>query len=254
MKNEIIDLQKTLNDRYNNLNVKRSENTWTNWDFIGVWDVYTIILLGRIENYLTDSLLEEGLNKDHAVIYGQLVRIFDLLRTVRRIILTNVGTQEVIMILNRSILETCVTLEYLLENYSEKLLDDYRMTSLRMLTAYEDIVKRNIESRNGETKPIESRILNSISESYKRSGIERSDINSWNSRQSILKGFKGRFESVDKLDMYDIVYKAGSQSVHGNWDSLIKNYLSYDSKKDRFNLNLEDKAVDYRLLNPMLCE
>jgi hypothetical protein len=253
MSDQAIDLQATLNDRYENLLNKQKNCTWTDWDFIGVWDIYSSIILARLEYYISNSPYSSiGYSKDEAIIYGHLARIFDLLRSIRRSVLKETATREIISIMNRSIIETCITLEYFLTFYDDKLLDDYRMTSLKMLRSYENVVKKNIDLRNGDKIAIEDSILKSISKAYENSGVSRDDIDKWNAKKSILKGFKDRFKDVGKEDLYDVAYRTGSQSTHGNWDTLTTNYLIYNIDTERFSIDLREIPLDFREINPIL--
>lgn len=242
-----IDLKTILNDRYDNLLKKQKNGSWTDWDFIGVWNVYSLIILERLEYYISNSSYSAiGYLKDDVVIYGHLARIFDLLRSIRRVVIKETATREIIAILNRSIIETCVTLEYLIICYDSKLLDDYRMTSLKMLRSYEKTIIKNITLKNGEKTVIEDSIIKSISKSYENSGVSHDDIDKWNFKHSILKGFKDRFRAVGKEDLYNIVYKTGAQSSHGNWDTLLTNYLTYNIDTEKFSIDIKEWAVDFK--------
>lgn len=246
-----IDLTAVLEERYQNLLKKKGSNTWTDWDFIGVWDIYVLCILDKIKYYINQlNITGSGLSIDEAVFAGHIARIFDLLRSERRIVLEKAVTRVTMSIINRSIIETCVTLEYLLIEDKTALLNDYRMDSLRMLSAYEDIVKRNIQLRGSEL-PIETSIMKSITQVYVNSQLSRTDIDNWSKRQSSLKSFKSRFNVVYNTDTtYDVIYKSSSQEAHGNWDSILRNYLKYDKKTKTYTVCSNASSIDFRDVNP----
>jgi hypothetical protein len=246
-------LTATLGKRYDSLMKKKAKGTWTNNDFIGVWDALNMIVLLKIEQYINGSVhTKEGYTKEEAVIYGHLARVFDLLKMQRRMVLTDSAVREILKILGRSIMETSVTLEYILKNNSQKMFDDYIMDSMRMTTAYEDIVLENIANSGGKETEMEKSILFSIEKEREKCGLTRKDVDDWSKNKSMLIGFHGRFKAVGKLDLYNIAYKTGSQSVHGNWEALSKNYLDYSIETGRFKPDLSDDHIDIRLVNPGL--
>jgi hypothetical protein len=210
-------------------------------------------VLYKLEFYInTSSHTANGCTKEQAIFYGQLARLFDLLKMQRRMVLTDSATREILQILNRSIMETSVTLEYMIENNHPKLLDDYIMDSLRMTSAYEDEVLENIKAKGGNPSPIEESILKSIDDERKKCSLSRGDVDNWSKKKSSLVGFLARFKAVGKEQMYNIAYKGGSQSVHGNWETLSKNYLKHDNSTGLFRIDLSDDIIDIRLVNPQL--
>lgn len=121
-----MNLTALLGARYDSLLINKSKGEWTDNDFIGVWDVLVSIVLFKLEFHIkTSKHTELGYTKDEALIYGHLARLFDLIKMQRRMVLSRSATREILKIVSRSIIETSVTLEYILTNQSDKLFDDY---------------------------------------------------------------------------------------------------------------------------------
>lgn len=121
-----------------------------------------------------------------------------------------------------------------------------------MTTHFEDRVLNNIATNNGVQTDMERSILRSISDEYSKCDITRQDVDNWSKNKSLLPRVIDRFKATGKERLYDITYKSGSQSVHGNWETLSKNYLDYDAQTGRFKPDLSDNHIDIRLLNPQL--
>ena len=117
---------------------------------------------------------DDSWSRDEAILTGHQVRLSKLLRWV----LEEVGRDraDLFFIAMRSTGECIINFRYLLKHHSPELCSSYVHQSLQADVKLEDTILKNIESRNGEVLPIESRMLASIERDRRHAGVERSEI------------------------------------------------------------------------------
>lgn len=248
-----FDLQAALEERTLDLIAAKDSRTITEHHFMGVWDILCILVLAQIETCINGSKhTKDGYTADEAVIYGYLVRVFDLVSEQRRCIVSNIKVTETIYILGRCIMESNATLQYLIQNYNPVTLQDFRMYGLKEDAEFEAIVLADIANKGGNFTEFENGILQSIRSEYEKIHTTGEDVLNWKLTDKKLSNIKEKFVTAGNDRLYAIAYKGGSHSIHGKWCDLSKNYLSYDKEADRFHPDFIDYFVDIRSLNPEL--
>lgn len=168
-------------------------------------------------------------DRDHAAICGNMVRLYKLLHSV--LDQTRQRRQETSFILSRLVFETIVNIRYMIKEFSPELIDSYIAYSFQHERKLRDVIQENIGSRDGETLPIEDRMLKSINRSAAVAGVMLDDINS---RQKGPWGGKNLFEKSQAVGLesaYLAAFGGASHSVHGNWHELYGNHLHWDEKE-----------------------
>jgi len=170
--------------------------------------------------------------RDAAIVIGHLVRLFKLISA--QIDQTCKGRQEIGWIFSRPIFETIVNTKYLLKNPDA--FDNYVIYSLQNDKELKNLIDRKISERNGEMLPIETRMLRSIENCMKKSGIDWESIpdkrlHSWGE-----KNIYERTKAVGLEEMYIAFIGGSSHGIHGNWLDLLTYHLI--PEKDSFKPNM----------------
>ena len=182
--------------------------------------------------YCNDEGKSNTINKDEAVIGGNLVRQIKLTTSFLENICN--GKSEIAFIINRCIAETFINLKYLLTEGEERVKRNYIKHSLITEKDLWNTIKENVSKRNGDILPIEERMKKSIEKSFDSSDFDLDEVNN----SSKWKSISSRAEKVASMEFYDIFYGIASHSVHGNWQDILLNHLK--RKDDMFLLNLTD--------------
>ncbi|MEN9999363.1 MAG: hypothetical protein RI922_2353 [Bacteroidota bacterium] len=171
------------------------------------------------------------LNRDDAVIAGNLVRIVKLSTSF----LENVCNHklEICSIINRCLAETYINLRYILEEDETNSSRNFIKKSLIQEKELWESILDNIKSRNGEILPIEERMQNSIKISFDDSDFDLEEVQ----RSHKWKSIKNRAAILGSDQFYSIYYGISSHSVHGNWQDILMNNL--ERSEDGFKINLE---------------
>ena len=180
--------------------------------------------------YCNDEGKSNTINKDEAVIGGNLVRQIKLTTSFLENICN--GKSEIAFIINRCIAETFINLKYLLTEGEERVKRNYIKHSLITEKDLWNTIKENVSKRNGDILPIEERMKKSIEKSFDSSDFDLDEVNN----SSKWKSISSRAEKVASMEFYDIFYGIASHSVHGNWQDILLNHLK--RKDDMFLLNL----------------
>ena len=196
--------------------------------------------------YQTESN-EISLTRNQAVCAGLLSRASRLMMSVMKL---SSGTEhgETVQILNRCIVESSVDLQFLLKKDDNNIYERFVETGLKGERDLYDIIKCSIRQRNGRELEIEKSMLASINKVCEESGVKIEDIDpkagSWGG------SFRDRLRAIDLGDSYPVLQGITSQSVHGSWSDLIRNYLNknesgYEPKSDH-------TQTDGELFGPMV--
>lgn len=171
-------------------------------------------------NYCDENKDPIELTRDQAVIAGNLVRLIKLNTSFLQN--TCEHKVEICFIINRCIAETYINLQYLLKNSEEGVIKNYIKNSLITEKDLWNIIKNNIENRDGEVHAIEGRMQESIKRSFEQSDFELDEV----FRSSKWKSVASRAGVVANDRFYPVYYGIGSHSVHGNWQDILFNNLS----------------------------
>lgn len=92
---DIIDIGQTISANINELIQKNKSNAVKNDDFTKTWCDLVMLPATRIEYIIQTSVhTQKGYNRDEAVIYGQLIRIYKMLCFQRRLVCKRIMTTE----------------------------------------------------------------------------------------------------------------------------------------------------------------
>ncbi|MCG8914899.1 DUF5677 domain-containing protein [Actinokineospora sp. PR83] len=158
-----------------------------------------------------------------AVNRGMLVRLAKLTRLLVRDLAAKESFQQ--MAVNRSVLETVATLLYLLGDAGNgERYDQYIASGLIAERELLTTILENIEKRNGIALPIEMRMQRSIKKAAAAAGVD--DVSAIPGRGKIgYPSIEARIKLLGDT-VYDS-YRQGSVEVHGDWNDLYRNHLTY---------------------------
>jgi Family of unknown function (DUF5677) len=189
-----------------------------------------------------------GWHRNQAICAGLMIRICKFMLVVTQ--LSAKGDRaEVVSALNRSIMESAINLEFLVNKNDDKYFEQFVKFSLGPERELYDIIEANVATRGGEVWPIERRMLESINKVCQASGVKIGDVNrksgDWGG------GLRQRLKALDKEEQYVGVQRIPSHTVHGTWVDLYLNHLEHDTQTDVFSPNPTFSRVDARSLGPI---
>jgi hypothetical protein len=188
-----------------------------------------------------------GWPRNQAICAGLLIRISKFMLVITE--LSADGNRgEVVQALNRSILESAINLEFLVRTKEDKFYERFVKFSLGPERELYDLIQANIAARSGEVLPIEQRMMESINDTCKVSGVKIEDVDrkygDWGG------GVRERLKAINKETTYAMVQRIPSHAVHGTWVDLYTNHLEYIVKTDVYAPQPNFTWVDARFLGP----
>lgn len=192
----------------------------------------TIELLWTIVGlkYCDSKGIPKTINKDDAVIAGNLIRLIKLNTSFLQNICDN--KLEICSILNRCIAETYVNIKYMLVEGEERVKRNYIKNSLITEKELWETILSNVQGNNGDRSPIEDRMQASIKNSFDNSDFDIDEVK----RSSKWKTVKSRADLVGGEMFYTIYYGGSSHSIHGNWQDILTNNLEKTDAGFKVNL------------------
>ena len=166
---------------------------------------------------------KNGWSRNEAVIGGSLVRLYKLIESI--LDQTCKHRLEVAFILSRLHFETSVNILYLMQRPSHENFESYVQYSLQYENELLKTIEANIQSRGGESQPIEDRMIISIQRAFDTAQVDRSNLPVKRIRDWGNKNFKEKTRLVGLEDAYLGVFKNSSLVVHGNWSDLYQHHL-----------------------------
>lgn len=130
---------------------------------------------------LAAHLLDDAANvkggwpRNQAICGGLMIRIAKFMLVVTQLSAKR-DRADVVCALNRSILESGVNLEFLLNKNEDAVFDQFVKFSLGPERELYDIVQANIAKRGGEVLPIEKRMLESINRVCEASSVKIEEV------------------------------------------------------------------------------
>lgn len=184
------------------------------------------------------------LPRDQAACVGLLVRISKFMNVILQ--LSQIGDRrEIVLSLNRSLLESAVNLK-VLSAADPALFDEFVRSALGPEKELLDTTKANIAERGGEAWPIEKRMQRSLERIFRLSNVVSSTIDK---RHRDWGGtFRERLRSIDEEAFYLYIQRIPSHAVHGTWVDLLLHHLT--EKGDGFLPDPDWKSIDARILLP----
>ena len=165
------------------------------------------------------------LSRCQAVCVGLLSRVSKIMMSVLK--LSSRGEHGgSVQILNRCIVESTVDLKFLLAKNDEELYERFVEIGLKSERALYDLINRNVKQRNGRKLEIERSMLGSIRRVCEDSGLSIEDIDPKSSNWGGT--YRDKLRALGEESAYPLLQSVPSQSVHGSWSDLIRNYLDKD--------------------------
>ncbi len=191
------------------------------------WYKYIAGMCNKLADISKDSpAIKEMSTLNYAVLTGLLNRCSRLMTSNLRLSVTH-KYGETIALLDRSIHESAVIVQWLCLNDSEDGFKRYLAFGMKNDIILKNHILASISERNGEILVIEKSMLDSIEDFIISTGLTEEQIketkplpNLWSMCREI--GFSERF--------YIGIQRMGSHEVHGTWTSLRTHYLMRDNQ------------------------
>jgi hypothetical protein len=164
--------------------------------------------------------------RNEAILGGLMIRIVKL--QIGMLQQTCENRLELCFILMRCLIESIINLRYLIKKSKEESYQEYIEYSLRVEKKLFDEIEENVLIR-GHELPIETRMKNSINESFKKSGIDLTNLKNTRSWGGNL------YQRADYIGMgraYLNLYSLPSHTIHGNWEDLLRFHI--EEVNDKF--------------------
>lgn len=193
-------------------------------EFIGV-SVDLLIEAGSYVCMVGSALpfKEKAWDSNQAVLGGHLVRLYKLISAI--LDQTCQHRREISFMFARMAFECIINLAFIIKNYSPELLVSYKSYSLKHEKKLMTKINENIALRDGEVLPIETRMINSIFNTFKASGLMPEDINPKELRNWGGMNIYEKAENVGMGEAYLAAFGGPSHNIHGNWQDLLEYQL-----------------------------
>lgn len=202
---------------------------------------------------LTSHMLDEsavaqgGFSRNQAICAGLIIRMGKFMTAVVQLSATE-KRGEVVLALNRSILESAVNLEFLLRAGESQYFDRFVEFSLGPERELYDLTQENISARGGKMWAIEESMLRSIDRVCSASGLKIDAIQ--RKHRDWGDNLRERMKAIGKEHLYAAL-RISSHAVHGTWVDLLFHHLRHIEGKDVFTPETDWSSVDERLLGPV---
>ena len=187
------------------------------------WYQYTGAVVVTLASFEKDpSLFRTNVDVHDSVTGGLLCRI-------ARLMLSNVHLShegkfgETTRIVDRCIVESAIKLAWLTRRNDPERFRRFLAHSLKSDLRLKAHIRQNIEERNGQMLSIENRMLRSIECRMTESGLTEEEVEN----TARLQDFATMISDIGIKDrlFYIVAQSMGSHHVHGNWTSLVFDYL-----------------------------
>jgi len=189
-----------------------------------------------------------GFARNQAICAGLMVKISKFMLAVIQLS-TGDDRGEIVLALNRIIMDSAISLEFLVRSADDKYFDQFVDFSLGPERETYDQIQANIAARNGEVWPIEKRLLNSISYICAVSGKRIEEIQ--RKHRDWGENVRERLKALGKESLYATAYRFPSHAVHGSWPDLLTGHLAYDGKTKVFRPETAWTRIGSRMLAPI---
>ncbi|MGH9502634.1 MAG: DUF5677 domain-containing protein [Terriglobales bacterium] len=189
-----------------------------------------------------------GFARNQAICAGLMVKISKFMLAVIQLS-TGDDRGEIVLALGRIIMESAISLEFLVRSTDDKYFDQFVDFSLGPERELYDQIQANIAARNGEIWPIEKRLLGSISYICTASGIKIEEVQ--RKHRDWAENVRERLKALGKEYLYATAYRMPSHAVHASWPDLFFGHLKYDETTRVFKPEAKWTRVGSRMLAPM---
>lgn len=181
-------------------------------------------------------------DRPRTICCGLLVRIAKYMLAVDTLT-THLGeSADVLMALNRCMLESAVNVRYLLTVDDDETYEAFVKKGLGPEREYHDWVEKTVAAR-GNRLPIDDRIQASILRVVERSGVKLEDIPV--KYQEWGPNMRDKLKEVDMEGLY-VGYREWSHAVHGSWADVLMRHLKHSD--DGYGIEWSLGSTDSRLL------
>ncbi|WP_416063464.1 DUF5677 domain-containing protein [Rhodococcus indonesiensis] len=178
-----------------------------------------------------------GLDRDEAIVVGQLVRMLKLAHAILGKAQQDRGGDQHSAI-SRQFLEGLSIVKYLTKDIQDKgRFDAYVGDGLIAEKQFSSLIDGQVKNRDGEVWELEQRLQSSISHTFESAGVEK----------VLLPGRKkiGYASAEERLRLVGSTaygaYRATSSGIHGTWHDLQFNHLRWENGK--FHPEVRSAAV-----------
>lgn len=197
------------------------------------------------ELYSGDDPTHRALPRNQAICVGLLVRVVKFMTAVMQLVSGTPKRREVVLALNRSILESATNLRYLLLKNDETTFNQFALSGLGPERELYDVIQENIGKRAGEIWPIEARMLKSLDRVCRLAGLAIADV----PKKTSWVDLRSQLTALDAEYFYLFIQRIGSHAIHGTWTDLALHHL--DESGDGLAPSPEWARVDTRILSPI---
>ena len=161
---------------------------------------------------------------NYAILTGLLNRSSRLMLSNIRLSVTK-KYGETIMLLDRSIYESSVTIQWLCYKNSDECFQRYLADGTKSDLKLKDHIQQSITERGGDALVIESHMLSSIQECIESTGLSEKQIR----ETKDLPDLSSMCRDIALSERFYIgTQRMGSHAIHGSWTSLRSHYLRLD--------------------------
>jgi len=193
------------------------------------------------------AAIQGGFARNQAICAGLMVKISKFMVAVIQLS-TGDDRGEIVLALNRIIMESAISLEFLVRSKDDKYFDQFVDFSLGPEREIYDQIQANIAAR-GEVLPIEERLLSSIAYICSTSGKKIEEVD--RRHRDWGENLRERLKSLGKESFYATAYRMPSHAVHGNWPDLLTAHLTYNEGTKVFQPETKWTRIGSRLLAPI---
>ena len=183
-------------------------------------------------------------DRARAISCGLLVRLGKYMLAVDTLVTHQDSCADVLMAINRCMIESAVNVTYLLHVDTPEVYEDFVKKGLGPEREYHDLVRQNIAERGGVMTPMEDRILQSILRVIERSGMKIEDVPVKHQEWGV--NMREKIKEIGWDGMY-VPYRISSHAVHGSWLDVLMRHLVYSD--EGFSVEWTLGFTDSRLLN-----
>lgn len=184
------------------------------------------------------------------ILRGHLVRLYKLYDSY--LFLTVEKRTEIALIILRTLSEAVINFGYLIKHYNTDVFEKY----MRVALVYDLKLKSSIRSNQAErqnTLGIEDRMLKSIEDAQKRSGISAggNDVSKtkWGLQKEHLNT-EGKAKDTGLEAIYKYIFTSSSDNIHGSWHELDFHHL----KQSEDASQIRDLDYSYTVPKPQMLE
>ena len=228
--------------RFTEEELKKCENSK---DFRKIFFEYYIFVIELVTVSVSIRADSPWINKALSKLdWGVLIWLINRIRKTMYAqlpLMTEHKHNEVLMMLDRAILESCLNISWIIEHLNEESSKKFVAYAIKKDLDLENLIHENSSNQGRELYEVEKRLINQKNLRIGESWMEESEIRKLAKQYPDIKAlFK---EIWDNGTMYAFWYTMQSHTVH--WDWIWLRYTGYLNKEwDRYDPIIEDIVFD----------